>query len=253
MKKKKRRNLILQIVVLLSVLFIFAVPVTAKDRKGSICVKLDKIGTSMQGVKLACYPVGLPVKEHGVITGWEAGKEYASLNLELNDINDTKKHRETADRLEKFVNHNNISPVLEGETDEQGKVCFQNLEQGMYLVIQKSGMSVYGKIQPFLVPVPYMEEGILIYDVETQTKGELPVSITATPTEPPASTITPPVTEEFPEPSGTPENPNISYTQESTDSVKTGDKTPLESMMLLLGVSFICISILAAVKKTKRQ
>lgn len=50
-------------------------------------------------------------------------------------------------------------------------MSFTNLPQGMYLVEEADGAS-YGTFSPFLVAIPYMEDGEnWIYDVVTYTKG----------------------------------------------------------------------------------
>lgn len=255
MKRKKIKNLILLIGALLSMLLIFTCSVLAEAPKGSICVQLDKIGTPLEGVRLFCYQVGDPVKENDVITGWEALEEYSSLNLNLNEMGDAQKHKETAEKLEAYVNQKELPPFLKGETDEAGKLCFENLEEGMYLLVQKSGRSVYGTIQPFLINIPYTEDGIFLYNVETQTKGEFPI------TPSPELTASPSVTEMPPEPSVTPGNtgtPDIpdntspeEYTPDNTTPVKTGDDAPVESMLLLMVAALICTGILLRRKRIK--
>ena len=52
-----------------------------------------------------------------------------------------------------------------------GKVVFSDLEVGLYLVVQTEAASGFKKINPFLVSVPYNEDGHYIYDVTTTPKN----------------------------------------------------------------------------------
>lgn len=255
MKRKKRKSVILLIGVLLSMLLLSTSSVWGETSKGSISVQLDKIGTPLQGVNLFCYQVGDPVKENDVIEGWEALEEYSSLNLNLNELEDTQKHKETAEKLEAYVNQKELPPFLKGATDEAGKLRFENLEEGMYLIVQKSGRSVYGTIQPFLINIPYTEDGIFLYDVETQTKGELPITPSPELTPSPSVTEMPPKPSVTPGNTGTPDIPDNTYPEEytpdNTNPVKTGDDAPVESMLLLMAAALICTGILLRRKRIK--
>ena len=74
-------------------------------------------------------------------------------------------------KLTTVIDNSGISAVTK-KTDSNGKVeSLTNLAQGMYLVEEKDSAS-YGMFSPFLVAIPYMEDGQnWIYDVETYTKG----------------------------------------------------------------------------------
>ena len=66
-------------------------------------------------------------------------------------------------------------------TDADGKLVFEDLNEGIYLIRQKNGKKTYGVIAPFLVCVPMEENGEILYDIHTKTKGEEIQKITPTP------------------------------------------------------------------------
>lgn len=93
-----------------------------------------------------------------------------STGVDVNDITTSDKNLNAAKKLTTVIDNSGISAVTK-KTDSNGKVSFTNLAQGMYLVEEKDSAS-YGMFSPFLVAIPYMEDGQnWIYDVETYTKG----------------------------------------------------------------------------------
>lgn len=93
-----------------------------------------------------------------------------STGVDVNDITTSDKNLNSAKKLTTVIDNSGISAVTK-KTDSNGKVSFTDLAQGMYLVEEKDSAS-YGMFSPFLVAIPYMEDGQnWIYDVETYTKG----------------------------------------------------------------------------------
>jgi len=146
------------------------------DKKGSIQVCLDDIGTDRSLVSLYCYKVGSPKLYENNLEGWTVQETFESLNLDFNHLGDTEVHRESARKLVAFIEENGkIRPVQTGVTDKNGECIFSALPQGVYLIVQKDSFDDYGTTEPFLMTVPYIEDDMVIYDVVTQTKGEKPV------------------------------------------------------------------------------
>lgn len=54
-----------------------------------------------------------------------------------------------------------------------GAIDFDNLDLGLYLLVQNQAAEGYLKAAPFLVSMPMMEDGTYIYDVIANTKIEL--------------------------------------------------------------------------------
>lgn len=159
-----------------------------EDRGCSITVQLDDLKTERKGVTLSCYPVGVPEQYEGNPKGWKLTEEFAETGVNLNELADPNQHRAAADRLQAYLAEcEKIQPVQSKKTDETGTCTFAELQQGMYLIVQEDGFDSYGTIQTFLIGLPYMEEGLLLYDVKTETKGEKPLEEENPPKKPSSS------------------------------------------------------------------
>lgn len=73
---------------------------------------------------------------------------------------------------EKFYKDNKSSYSFYTQTQsvKDGKATFTGLTTGLYLVIQNKAATGYSKMDPFLVTVPYLEDGKYQYDVTVQSK-----------------------------------------------------------------------------------
>ena len=91
-------------------------------------------------------------------------------------------HSWAAAKLEKKLTPVTAKPVT---IDKNGTATFSNLEFGLYLVVQKTAASGYGKTSPFLVSVPYLYKGEYKYNVTSQPKTDLEREVK--PTTPPSS------------------------------------------------------------------
>ena len=70
------------------------------------------------------------------------------------------------------------------EVSADGTVVFEELKLGLYLVAQVDPAEGYEAINPFLIGVPNLEDGVYTYQVEASPK----VSVKPLPTEPPKPT-----------------------------------------------------------------
>ena len=76
-----------------------------------------------------------------------------------------------AEQLESFAEEQQI----EGERfpiDETGSVKITGLEEGIYLVVQSAESKGYCKIKSFLLTIPVIENGKMIYDINAFPKIE---------------------------------------------------------------------------------
>lgn len=145
-----------------------------KDKKGSITINLDDVKqgdsvTNKAGVSVSIYQVA-SISHDGVNISFDIVSSLESTGVDVNDITTSDKNLNAAKKLTAVIDNSGISAVTK-KTDSNGKVSFTDLAQGMYLVEEKDSAS-YGTFSPFLVAIPYMEDGQnWIYDVETYTKG----------------------------------------------------------------------------------
>ena len=166
---------------------VFAHDVPDPSRRGSIQVVMHWGDTMVGGGTLMIYRVGAVREDDGnysfVPTGDFADWGEAFENIQAPEL---------AEELKAYA----MSKHLIGQQKtiaEDGQVIFDDLDLGLYLLVQYQAAPGYSEARPFLVSVPRMENGEYQYDVNASPKVEL----TPEPTEP--SKPTTPPTE--PEPS----------------------------------------------------
>ena len=188
--------------------------------------------------------------------------------MQFNNLKTNADYRTAATTLAAYDGKKSVIPSV-AKTDKTGKLIWNNLENGIYL-IEQAKQNRYGAVVPFLVAIPTNDgNNGLLYDVTVSAKGEYtPTSTpmntpTAKPTKKPSATVTP---EDVPglrdeyykrnqnkdgsTPDGnTPTNDTSGSTGNSaTDrsesdetstkkAVKTGDETQTGSFVLLLVIS----------------
>ena len=79
------------------------------------------------------------------------------------------------------------TPVTVGGNGKKGIAEFRNLHFGLYLAVQETAASGYGKTKPFLVSVPYLEDGAYVYNVKADPKTDLEREVKPTPTQKPST------------------------------------------------------------------
>lgn len=76
-------------------------------------------------------------------------------------------------------------------TDANGTLKFDNLECGLYLVINTAAATGYEKVSSFIVSAPSKEDGKWVYDVDATPKMEVTTGNSPTPTPTPTPTAPP--------------------------------------------------------------
>ena len=174
---------------LLALLFLLALPLSAaahpvpdESRNGhcSITVSMTYKEKAVRGGKLALYKVG-DVAENNGNYSFVPVKEIQADIPEFGDIQSPELAGKLA-KLEKKLTPVTADPVTVGK---DGNATFSDLTFGLYLVVQKTAASGYGKTKPFLVSLPYLYEGEYQYDVASQPKTDLEREVK--PTSPPSS------------------------------------------------------------------
>lgn len=91
-----------------------------------------------------------------------------------------------ANDLWKFVEENQAVYEFESYTVlvEDGKAKFTDLRTGLYLILQDEAADGYSAMSPFLVSVPYQNDGIYEYQVTAVAKSSLAPEVETEPTEP---------------------------------------------------------------------
>lgn len=153
------------------------------SQKGSVSITMSHYGELVPGGTLTLFRVGEVYEEDGNY-GFRLTGEFMDCDVSLDNIQSSA----LPEALAKYVEAHN----LKGRTEiisADAVAYFDDLELGLYLVIQYEPADGYNATKPFVVSVPGQEDGHYIYDVDASPKVD---PITAKPTEPPATTPTDP-------------------------------------------------------------
>ena len=173
---------------LLALLFLLALPLPAaaqpvldESRNGhcSITVSMTYKGKAVRGGTLALYKVG-DVAENDGNYSFVPVEAIRGDIPEFGDIESP----DLAGELCKL--ESKLTPVtgLPKKVGEDGNATFSDLTFGLYLVVQETAASGYGKTAPFLVSVPYLYADEYQYDVTSQPKTDLKREVPTKPTGP---------------------------------------------------------------------
>jgi len=153
------------------------IPVAAMDlpdlnRSGTIDVTIRYDGKPVPGGELTLYRVGDIAQEDGnysfVLTDL-----FASSGVTLDNL----QRPETAKKLSDYA----VQQGIVGETkkiSKNGKITFDELKPGLYLLVQNKAATGYLKLSSFLVTLPMRETDGYSYHVEAGPK------VSPVPTEP---------------------------------------------------------------------
>lgn len=187
---------------------------------GSIEVTMKQEEEVVPGGTLTLYRVGEIQQQDGNYS-FGLVEDFADSGESLEDITSP----ELAEGLAGFAQEENGKTL---QIDENGNVMFDDLELGLYLVVQYDAAEGYENVSPFLVSVPVNINGTYIYQVDATPKvglinGGPPTPPDVTPTPTPAPDVTPTPT---PGPDDTPTpDPDVTPTP-GPDDTPTPAPTP---------------------------
>lgn len=156
----------------------YAHEVPDESQKGTIVVEMKYDGNAVVGGKLLAYRVARIAENDGNF-GFEALAPYEVGELNQENISTP----ELAAAFAEQISGEGIEPTV----SEDGLVRFENLELGLYLIIQTEAADGFEPLKPFLVSVPMFEDGHYVYEVNAEGKFQLhqKPQPTAAPTESP--------------------------------------------------------------------
>lgn len=158
-------------------------PPLEEERKGTLSASLSyKNGkgekVAIQGVTLEVFRVAELEVINGGSSKYTLTSDFAGSEIELEGISASESNK-AAKTMKAIV----LEKELKGQaavTDANGKVVFQNLEPGMYLVMQTANEDTvpeYTEMDPYLVSVPLGETSdggnTWKYEVNTVPKAEI--------------------------------------------------------------------------------
>ena len=161
-----------KILWLLGISFMFVLPVSANtvdfNRKGSITFELteqehnEKIAdANIEIVKIADARVDLNSNLY-----YEYVSSLTGCNVDIKDVT-----KIDVNELASCINDN--TQRLSSISDNNGKVSFNNLDLGLYLIRQTNKLNKYTSIDSYLVTLPTIENNDWIYDIYSIPKTEI--------------------------------------------------------------------------------
>ncbi len=150
------------------------------SRLCSVTVTMRLLGAPVPGGTLSIYRVGEVAEDNGDYSFRPTG-DFAACGESFADLTDS-------DLLAlRLMNYGSILTPLATQTiDANGQVRFTDLPVGLYLMVQKTPAPGYAKMSPFLVSLPYLENGSYCYDLTATPKTDLDRTPPPTPTPPPS-------------------------------------------------------------------
>lgn len=168
---------------------------------GSIHVNLydSTNNKALSGGELTVYRVAEVQRRNGNLS-FEYCGDFDGCAIELGDLTDST----LAGQLQEYLSDNAEGTVR--EVDANGNVNFDDLELGLYLVVQTKASKGYKPVNSFLVSLPMAEDGEWNYEVDASPKVGAYTPEPETPPSPPDKPDEPD-TPDTPENPGNPDNP----------------------------------------------
>lgn len=161
-------------------------PVPDLTKTGSITVAMRYQDKAVPGGSLTLYRVG-DVDEDGGDYSFVPTGDFKGCVAAFDEKN--IQSPELAKELADYAETKKLSAVGTKTAGKDGNVTFSGLELGLYLLVQETAAPGYGKMSPFLVSVPYLEDNQYVYDVKSAPKTDLEREVTPTETAPHGPTL----------------------------------------------------------------
>lgn len=164
--KKTGIILMVALVICLSTNIFAAGPIDY-GRTGSIIVTMEYEGEPVGGGTMTLFHVAVPVWQEDLYV-FEYTEDFTDCLLPLDELG-------TQDTANGFVEYA-IDHDLLGKKktiNDDGEVHFENLEMGLYLLVQEEAAEGYFAASPFLISVPMDVGDEWIYDVDASPKVAL--------------------------------------------------------------------------------
>lgn len=139
---------------------------------GSISITLTEQNEPIVGAELSIYYVADVHLDSDGDLSYDYTNNFKQFGTKLDD-------KEIALKLEQFLSNRNL-PSIKMITDEEGNALFDELDLGLYFVMQTNIVDGFVPCTPFIVTVPNVKDGEYIYDVNATPKTEVEKSVSIT-------------------------------------------------------------------------
>lgn len=170
------KNRILPLVLLIIICFAMVCPfsvhaITPLDTAAEASLTLHY---QKDDVAFADLPIGIYRVAEALPDGtFELIAPFSSYPVNIHDITEQAQWHNVAQTLYSYIVANQVAPDREAKTDAIGKVCFSDLETGLYFVREVVAENTVGTyvFNQFMVYVPTPQpDGTYIYTVEANPK-----------------------------------------------------------------------------------
>lgn len=135
-------------------------------KRGSVLVTVrDSEGNGVPGGTLTLYHVARVHEDDGDFT-FAYTPAFADCDYPLDELNSGG----LADKIAQYVTAKKVTGTTV-TVDKDGVAAFDNLELGLYLVVQTKAASKHTALKPFLVTVPTQTGDGLVYNVNAAPKS----------------------------------------------------------------------------------
>lgn len=165
MKKRMISFLIVLLLLVCLPIAAFAHEVPDLNEKGFIEITMTKGNETVSGGELVCTRVGYIDEEDG---------NYFFRRLDGEQVVDIASQDVAQEMVEFLKDYQKIYSIKTEEKaiGKDGKVKFNDLETGLYLIMQENPPEGYYAISSFLVGIPNNEDGHYVYDIAIHSKTE---------------------------------------------------------------------------------
>lgn len=142
------------------------------NKKGSLTITLMESESSeyISGASIKVTKIASAYLDNNSNIAYEFVEELKNSNIILDDL--TKE--DLLKDILKYMEENNIE--LNGDinnTDDLGKVSFNDLDLGLYIISQENIVEGYSSIDSYLLTIPTIIDNEWVYDIDSLPKTEL--------------------------------------------------------------------------------
>lgn len=162
-------------------------------RTGSLDVQLETspLREDWSGVVFSLYRIG-EIDNAGGNLSYATSGQFAASGVQF-DYTTSSEAEAAARKLEDHVRRHSILPVAKQATDAHGVAKFPGLTVGVYFGLAEDPLELLD-VTPFIVTVPYYQDGKLLYAVPVHPKSELKPTPSPSPSPSPTPSPTPTTT-----------------------------------------------------------
>lgn len=163
---KKIKFLIISLVLFLGFITNTNAKTIDLTEKGSIEITLKESSDMISGAEITLYHIA-DAKVVNNNLAFSLKDELSNCNVNLDDFTD----KSLVDNISN-CNLNDTKKYVR-TTNKNGVVKFDNLDLGLYLVVETKGVQGYSNIDSFLVAVPKVEDNVWTTNVKAKPKTEI--------------------------------------------------------------------------------